>query len=253
MTVYLGNKPVGVTKIVKQKVAKKKFGASIDNIIGDVDADGVYSAPVAPSDTVILDLSSIKTISSKGFEWAFVSLEGDYFLDFSNLEVVYSYGLRNSASAGGTNVIPLKVTGVNFKSLKRVESYGIAVAFYSQYIDGILDLSSLEYIGNYGMQNGFYKCTGITGVLVPNLREVGKSGLYGAFNGCTKITSVSFPSLTVVSTDSFGSSSASTRIFYNCTGITEIHFRADMQATIEAMNGYSAKFGATNASIMFDL
>jgi hypothetical protein len=41
--------------------------------------------------------------------------------------------------------------------------------------------------------------------------------------------------------------------FQYCTGITEIHFRADAQATIEATSGYSDKFGATNATIYFDL
>jgi hypothetical protein len=59
---------------------------------------------------------------------------------------------------------------------------------------------------------------------------------------------VSFPKLT-----SIGDTYALYYPFLNCTKITEIHFRADMQATIEAQLSYSDKFGATNATIYFDL
>lgn len=230
-----------------------KFGLSIDNILGNVDTDGVYSAPVASSDTIVLDLSSIKTVGYKGFRWAFVSLIGNYFLNLSNLEVVGDSGLERCASSGGTNYVPVKVVGVNLKSLKRVESSGMSVAFYTQDISGMLDLNALEYIGANGMQNCFYACENITGILMDCLRQVDYSGLYGAFIRCAKIPSAYFPSLTIVVVGSFGSTSAASRIFYNCTGMTEMHFRADMQATIEAMTGYSAKFGATNATIYFDL
>jgi hypothetical protein len=41
--------------------------------------------------------------------------------------------------------------------------------------------------------------------------------------------------------------------FSGCTGITELHFRSDAQTVIEAADSYSYKFGATNATIYFDL
>ena len=73
--------------------------------------------------------------------------------------------------------------------------------------------------------------------------SVDSYGLYMAFYNCTGITgSISFPELTSI--DNYGLYDA----FYNCTGITELHFRSDMQSTIG-----SNKYGATNATVYFDL
>ena len=66
------------------------------------------------------------------------------------------------------------------------------------------------------------------------------------------VKKVYFPALTTVDTDVFGSSAAR-GAFGSCSQLTEIHFRADAQATIEAMSGYAAKWGASSASIFFDL
>ena len=41
--------------------------------------------------------------------------------------------------------------------------------------------------------------------------------------------------------------------FHNCTGIKEIHFRVDTKSIVEKQADYSNKFGATNATIYFDL
>ena len=65
---------------------------------------------------------------------------------------------------------------------------------------------------------------------------------------CSKLPSVSFPKLQEIA-----NSDSLNNMFQKCTALTEIHFRADMQATVEALTGYSSKFGATNATIYFDL
>jgi hypothetical protein len=100
-----------------------------------------------------------------------------------------------------------------------------------------------------GLANAFSGCTGLTGsVSFPSLTSVGTTGLTNAFSGCTGLTgSVSFPSLTRVMT--VGLSNA----FKGCIGITELHFRADAQSVIKKSAGYSSNFGATNATIYFDL
>ena len=66
------------------------------------------------------------------------------------------------------------------------------------------------------------------------------------------VKKVYFPALTTVNADVFGSS-AGNGAFASCSQLTEIHFRADAQATIEAMDGYASKFGAKNATIFFSL
>ena len=41
--------------------------------------------------------------------------------------------------------------------------------------------------------------------------------------------------------------------FANCYNLTEIHFRSDMRSTVEALPGYDSKWGATSATVYFDL
>ena len=104
-------------------------------------------------------------------------------------------------------------------------------------------------INAHGLYSAFFECTGITGsVSFPKLTSIGTYGLYYAFQGCTGITgSVSFPELTTIESNGLDYA------FQGCTGITELHFRADAQSVIESQNGYSTNFGATNATIYFDL
>lgn len=74
----------------------------------------------------------------------------------------------------------------------------------------------------------------------------------------TKLTSISFPKLTTIDpsvTYLFGGSATSSAAcaFTGCPALTEIHFRPEVQSVIEAQTWYSSKFGATNATIYFDL
>ena len=115
-----------------------------------------------------------------------------------------------------------------------------------------MDLHSLQSVGFQGLFYAFRGCTGITSVDLSSLQSVGNQGMCYVFYNCTGLTKISFPSLTDVQANSFASTT-SNGAFRGCTGITEIHFRADMQATIEAMSQYANKWGATNATIYFDL
>lgn len=118
-----------------------------------------------------------------------------------------------------------------------------------------VDLSNLTSIsGNYACNYMFQSCSGLTSVDLGNLTTIsGNYACQGMFSYCKRLMSISFPSLTTVEgTNPFGTS-GSNLIFYNCTALTEIHFRSDMRSTIEALPGYSTKFGATNATIYFDL
>lgn len=256
MTLYLGKKAVGVTKIVKKEVNKTKFGVTIDDWLGDVDENGNY-VPPQHDEVITLDFSSIKTIPEYSMRQALISFEGKCFLDFSGLETIQKDGMEWFASAGSIHGAQSQIVGVNFSSLKRIESSGMYGFLYAQagWLDAntVLDFNSLEYIGYSGMWNAFRGGHPIIGVLFNNLKEIGSQGLYGTFDGCSKLQTISFPSLISVQTNSFGTTSVNTQTFRQCTALTEIHFRADMQAAIEATNGYSNKWGATNATIYFDL
>ena len=112
----------------------------------------------------------------------------------------------------------------------------------------------------------FYGCKALTEVNFPELSSI---ELTNALQGCTSLITFSIPKATVFKSSdySFGGCSSLPSIrfpnvtqfkiggstFSGCKALTEIHFRADMQATVEALSGYASKWGATNATIYFDL
>lgn len=130
------------------------------------------------------------------------------------------------------------LTDVNFPLLRNSGQHFINT-FY-----GCTALKNVEFpeMTNAKMETTFYNCTSLVSVSLP------KATLFesnGAFYGCSSLPSISFPNVTRFN--------MATSTFYGCTALTEIHFRADMQATVEALSGYSSKWGATNATIYFDL
>ena len=163
-----------------------KFGVSIDNLLGNVDADGNYTAP---TEKIALDLRGVKSIPTQGMYYAFLQ--------------------------------------------KPVVS---------------VDASTVVSIGNYGMGNAFDGCIYLESIDFSSLESLDSYALHAAFRGSI-LQTVSFPKLTNVASNSFGTSLGKP---FPST-VTELHFRADMQATIEAMTGYSSKWGATSSTIYFDL
>lgn len=120
----------------------------------------------------------------------------------------------------------------------------------NQDITGTVKFPNLKSVDGFGgLYHTFEGCTGLTGsVEFPNLTEMDIYGIAYAFTNCTGLTgTVNFPSLITVGTNGLNNT------FKGCTGITEIHFRADAKSVIEAQGTYDSKFGATNATIYFDL
>ena len=86
-----------------------------------------------------------------------------------------------------------------------------------------------------------------------------------AFSGCSSLTSIDLPNVTTVGNDAFSGCSALTSIdllnvttvgsyaFRSCDSLKEIHFAVKNKEAIEALSSYSNKFGATNATIYFDI
>lgn len=122
--------------------------------------------------------------------------------------------------------------------------------------DGIVNFDAVEVLQKSALQNAFGYSELPEEIRFTSLREISNntSGYaFGAtFGNCTGCKRFYFPALTIAEAKSFGNSST-TRTWYNNKDVEEIHFRADMQTTIEALYGYESKFGATKASIIFDL
>lgn len=261
MTVYLGKTPVGVTKIVKKEVAKTKFGVSIDDLIGNVDENGMLSAPTEP---FILDLSGVRIVEARALGRVFSqSIVQEIIAD--DIVEVRPYGFYNAfqnstsllrASFNGlvevatANSFPNSFQGatnavVIFGNLKRVSGNdAFYYAFYGNkaFIPDVSFPVLEEITGQTAFNNGFDVPTNKT-MQFSALKKVtgGTTSTYPTFSLYTSGQIWKFPNATEFTG----------YIFRNY--VSEIHFAAANQAAIEACDGYDYKWGATNATIYFDL
>jgi hypothetical protein len=179
-------------------------------------------------------------------------------------------GCDNLMNTGLDNVI--EITG----SYTFQRAYESCAKLQSTSLDNLTRIS-----GNYACQQMFNLGYGITSTGLHNLTSISGnnacdsmfdfcqenadmgleklesiSGTYACqkmFRNNTKLTAAYFPMLTTVSSADAMGRNASSGMFAICTNLTEIHFRADAQVVIESLSGYASKFGATNATIYFDL
>ena len=221
-----------------------QFGLTAEQMLGTVDGDGNLTMPTLPSIT----FTGLKSIPDYGYYYKF------YQRKFESGASVSFPDLTNSAIFGMFSCFSncTSLTSADLSALTIVDSSGLQNCFYVCSSLTSIDLSALTTVGSSGLRSCFYNCTSLTSVDLSALTTVGGNGLGSCFSDCTSLANISFPSLTDVQTNSFGTASYN-YCFANCTALTEIHFRADAQTAIEAMTGYADKWGATNATIYFDL
>lgn len=306
--------------------SSSKYGVSIDDILGDVDNNGVLQQTTGSFNVVF---NGVKDVGEKGLYCKFYasSIANCSFPDLENAtgKRAFEYAFDNSTlseidfpkltNISGTQAFlgafeQTSISKVPFTNLKTVTGRTClshvfngcknlitiefpeleSVSGYScfQYVAGISN-SYLETIsfpklktvqGERAFDSISNSYSKLKKALFPLLESVdgGSSGyafrqafrgdsinevdftslisilgnkdFFQTFYGCKSLTTISFPSLTDFGTTYINQLDS---VFYNCTNLTEIHFRADAQATIEGLTGYSSKFGATNATIYFDL
>lgn len=174
--------------------ASTKYGASIDNILGDVNASGVIQKPTGQADIVF---TGVQDVSNMGLSYAFYGKSSVKTLTFPNLT---------------------------------------------------------QISGSSGLSSMFTNCTSLTSASFPELTTIsGGQALSSCFYGCTKLASISFPKLTTISNNTAFGNSTYNYMFYNCTALRQIHFKSTASSAVMATSGYSTKWGATNATIYFDL
>lgn len=270
MTVYLGKNPVGVGRIVEKKVAKEKFGATVDSFLGSVDADGNYVAPKEPFE---VNLAGVKSVGANEFRYRFSRTEitkfiaddlvscGEYsfenclsFCDsltevsIANLEIVNSNNAFNNAFAGNAYL-----TKTKFDKLKIINGnsafngcFSAAIGMYNAKPDEVFP--ALEEVkGSLALASVFNMAPGKTYIFSKVKKMTGDtSSKYSAiFSGIYAQNTVwHFPSATEF-----------TGYIWNSGSLYagEIHFAAANQAAIEACEGYSYKWGLEGATIYFDL
>lgn len=259
-----------------------KYGVSIDNLLGDVDENGVYKAR---TELFTVDMTQVKVVDS--FEY--VSLPSgvtEYCyntfaykfrccgnlvgtIDLSNLEETSlvsgaSFEQAFAQTSVDTVYLPKSPTTVlldyAFSSCSQLTNVyiqstdlnsALQLRYTFQNCDALKNIHGLDKVVSMALYNTFF------GTALEGEYRFDSLTTMGASNGAfakTKITKLYFPALTTFSVNNpFGSSKYNSMI-QGCTELVEIHFRADAQATVEALTGYGSKFwGPDTLTIYFDL
>lgn len=170
-------------------------------------------------------------------------------ISFSGLTRIHSTYAFESLCNGCTSL-----TSVDFSKLSEISTHDV----FQYAFEGCTSLASISFPkltiidtnGYNSFSRTFKGCTSLSSVSFPLLDTINTGNVFTyAFQGCTSLTTISFPKLaTISSNDPF------TRyMFYGCTNLTEIHFKASVSSVVQNLAGYSTKFGASNATIYFDL
>lgn len=241
-TLRLGNDVVVPSVTVKELVDKQKFNISIDNFIGDVDSTGIYIAPTEDFDFVADSVKNIRTNAFYG-TFAYKSIASASFPILTTISgsnaCYYMFGYS-------------KLSSISFPVLTTISGASVCSSMFSS----CFKLSSVSFptlttiSGSNACSSMFSSCSNLTSALFPALTTIsGNNACYYMFSGCTSLISISFPALTIIENPDC----MPANMFRGCSKLTEIHFRKDVQTTVEAQAGYESKFGAANATIYFDL
>lgn len=191
--------------------------------------------------------------AGRSFPGAFQSCHALHTFSAPKLKTIGPYG--ESGQFQYTFSSDSKLTNVDLTSLEKIEGFFACSGMFSgcSKLETIL-LPSLKTIGHLSSGGGecntmFSNCSSLSTVDLSGLETIlGENTCNGMFSNCKALTTISFTSLTRIE-----GTNPMNNMFSSCTNLLEIHFRADMQTTVEALSEYSKKFGATNATIYFDL
>ena len=265
-----------------------KYGVSIDELLGEVDANGMLALPAGGD--VDLVISGFTGLGAYVFYNKFArsgALKSVVFTDLqhadgtsccdrvfnacTNLE---SISFPVLTTANGQTVFSYscqgntKMTSASFPMLEEVTlSNAFQYAFGGCTLLNSVDFSALRVIGNPQATSGttyrqfyfaFQNCNNLTSITFPALEEIwcnGTANNTGTFSYNAKVTKFYFPKLhTISKTDRYTNTLGADNIFYSCTALTELHFGAANQAVIQSTTGYATKWGApSTCTIYFDL
>ena len=251
-----------ITEVVEKEVEKVKFGVTIDNILGDVDADGAY---IKPKQYYTANLAGVKSISGYGtFEYKFA--EDDYIEELianDLIEIKSNYVFQSAVRQSS-------IKRVSFDALVELNKGYEFYYFANNCTEITASFASLKrVVGNSAFAYSFSHAKINPDETFPELEEIGGSTTFQNFSKMTagdvlslskvkKITGSSSKYTTPLYASSgviwkLPSATEFTDYVFYYSGAAEVHFAAANQAAIEACAGYEYKFGATNATFYFDL
>lgn len=207
------------------------------NVTGDLVFTNLKSVSVTQAFPFAFYKTKINSVSFPMLN-AFYDTGNDYWnTTDSTFEKAFGSSTITSASFGALVTIPENATRCFYRAFEGCE-YLTTISYPLLTTINAIRAFSGTFRGN----------TALTTMTFPSLTIISTYYVFEyAWENCINLQSISFPALTTCGTYTFNSA------FTNCTALTEIHFKASVQSQIENMSGYSSKWGATNATIYFDL
>ena len=270
--------------------SSSKYGISIDDLLGEVTSDTLQ---VPTGNDTDLTISGFKKVAQYSMYYKFARNTKIKSVTFPDLETcANSYALQyafyyctsiQTASfpelkniSGGSSFgnVFYGDTALVSCDLSKVETINTSSSFqYTFYGCSNLetvDFSALKTIGSSSTGNtannrhlyyAFNNCNKLLTLNFPSLEAIycnGNGTTYGSFANNNKIQKLYFPKLTIMTWSSAYTNANKAQpienMFYGCTALTEIHFALTNKTTVEAMTGYSVKWGApSSCQILFDL
>lgn len=201
--------------------ASSKYGATIDSILGYVDANGVLQFPTAQTDLVF---TGVKKVESFALQYKFYRCYG--------------------------------VATVSFPDLTSLNHPGTVAGYEFYYAFTDCNLTSIDFpvLATVGSQRAFQRA--FAGSTLPtatftSLATIsGQYAFQNAFSDCTSLITLYFPALT---STAFGSyTNQFNNMLSGVTGCT-VHFPSNLQSVIGSWSSVTAGFGGTNTTVLFDL
>lgn len=254
-TLYIGDQKV-CPAIVTGGGTSEKYGASIDNMLGDVDANGSLQES---TETFNLVFNGVKILEeSYVLAYKFYRFSNLTGVSFPDLEIIQtgSYILQYAFSNAS-------ITSISFPKLQTIYALGAFQAAFS--FNSALtqvDFPELTTITGAAVTDGqtafsqcFTRCTSLAQISFPKLNLIDKASIFSnCFSYCTSIQHIYFNAL---KTTSFGSNVNQFNNMMTSTGTTvthTIHFPSNLESTISGLTGYPL-FGGTSGYVVlsFDL
>lgn len=266
-----------------------KYGISMDDLLGEVDANGVLPLPTGGD----IDLVVTGFTGAGAFSFAYKFYRNNRFksVTFRDLTTAnnsscfdrafnYCTNLETASFpalvyANGATVMSYcfnsctKLKSASFPLLEEVKGgTGFQYAFSACTLFESVSFPKLKIIGNDAATTGttyrqfyyaFQNCTNLTELSFPELEEIwcnGAAANTGTFGYNTYIQKIYMPKLKTISkTSAYTSTLGADNIFTNCSSLTELHFGATNKTAIQASTGYATAWGlgAGNVTIYFDL
>lgn len=211
-----------------------KFGATIDTLLGDVDANGVLQQPTEQSDLVF---TGVKNLSNYALYYKFCRTKAKSVL-FPDLE-----------EANGTNCLSRSFDSSDIKTAsfpKLISIDGATYVFSSSHLESV-SMPNLTTVIGGGLMNGLLRAfehTQITELNFPKLTTILGNGYALSYicNSCPKLETVRFPMLATIPTKSSSSYSNFSTAFSSCQALKDIYFNAVNSNTFTG--GYTYVFNS---------